>query len=247
MHIQLTDIHVDDQFNSRGFFTDQSVTELADSLRAVGMIQPLIVRSRVRALNDDKPYHLVCGHRRFKAAHLLGWKSAQAVVRELTDRDAAIFNIQENLARADLTPSQELEGITRIYGDDPDVYTVAFELKKSRRWVADRLAIRKLDPSVRASVDAGLLTAYDVSILILEDGEAQVGLAEKLLAAHTKGKSTASVLNDTGRRRRVRSRKDIQMMITRLIDEGTEPPGWRCLAWAAGTITDEDLLLERNS
>lgn len=236
LRIALSDILYDEQFNTRGYFTIQSVEELADSIRTTGLIQPLTVRPWT-----GPPYHLVCGHRRYKAVQHLGWKEVEVNIKELDDRQARLYNLQENLARVNLSPSQELNAITMMYGETPDAKTVAKELGRSKKWVNERLAIRRLHPLVRIDVDNRLLSASDISIIITVPFDEQPALAMQLKFAHMEGKSTQSVLNVLGRTRRVRTRAQIQKMLADLMDLGVEPPGWRCLAWAAGTITASEL------
>jgi ParB family chromosome partitioning protein len=238
--IPLSDILYDEQFNARGFITPQSVEELAESIRSVGkLIHRLIVRPWT-----GPPYHLVCGHRRYKALQLLKWKEVEVEVVELNEHDARIYNLQENLARSDLSPSQELAAIVALYGDDPDLKTVAKALGRSKHWVRQRLAIRRLHPLVRLDVDNGLLTAYDIHLLVQVPFDKQPLLAMQLKQAHRDGKSTQSVADKMGRTRRVRTRAQIQKMMAELMDIGVNPSGWKCLAWAAGTITAEELMKE---
>lgn len=239
MFIQLEDIFYDEKFNTRGAFTDQSVAELAASIAASGLIQHLTVRPWS---GEDCHYHLVCGHRRYQAVKLLGWEGVKAEVRELTDREARILNLQENLARVNLTPSQELASILMVYGSKPDAQLAAKELGKSVKWINERLAIQKLHPDVRRDVDLGLLTAWDISILLPCPQDEQYILASQLKLAHSKGQSSSSVFSKVKKLRRSRCKSEIQAMITQMIDQGVEPKGWRCLAWAAGTLTDEELL-----
>lgn len=236
MQVPLSDILYDQQFNVRGYFTKQSVEELAASIKATGLIQPLTVRPW-----NTLPYHLVCGHRRFKAVTHLGWTHVEVVVRELNDHEARLYNLQENLARVNLSPSQELRAIVMMYGETPDAKTVAKELGRSRKWVHERLAIRKLHPLVKVDIDNGILSSYDISLLIRVPFHEQPSMALKLKLAHAEGKSTQSVMNILGKTRTVRTRAQIQKMLSDLMDLGMEPPGWKCLAWAAGTITASEL------
>ncbi len=235
--LPLNKIFYDEKFNTRGPFTPQSVSELADSIKVSGLIQDLTVRPWT-----DLPYHLVCGHRRYQAVKLLGWTEVKCNVLELSDHDARMLNLQENLARQDLTPSQELAAILAMYGSTPVAKDVAKDLGKSKKWVNERLAIQRLHASVRRDVDSGLLTAWDISMLLPCPHDQQVELAAQLKLAHSKGASSSSVFAKVAKARRVRNKTEIQLMITNLIDQHLEPPGWRCLAWAAGTLTDEELL-----
>ena len=242
MQIPLNHIKYDDTFNARGFIPDETVRELAESIKAAGLIQPVIVRDNPQA-NADQPYHLVCGHRRFRAVKLLGWTEIKAeVMGALSDQDARVLNLQENLARTNLTPTQEMASIIHTYGDKPDAAQVAQALGRSKKWVNERLAIRKLHPEVRAYVDKGLLSAWDISMLLPLPPTEQHIAATQLVMAHSKGQSSQSVFDKLGKPRRIRSKREVQAKLTELMDLGVNPPGWLCLAWVAGTVSDEELL-----
>ena len=78
-----------------------NIAELADSLRAHGLLQPVVVRRRGR-----DGYELIAGHRRVQAAKLIGWPEIAAVIRDENDDQAYILTLVENLQREDLSPSQ---------------------------------------------------------------------------------------------------------------------------------------------
>jgi ParB family chromosome partitioning protein len=78
-----------------------NIDELASSLKAHGLLQPVLVRRR------GSTYELIGGHRRLEAAKLLGWREIPAVVREETDDQAYILTLVENLPREDLSPKEE--------------------------------------------------------------------------------------------------------------------------------------------
>lgn len=164
MKIKTEHILVDDAFNCRGGFSPESVTELADSMRAEGLINPVCVMINPRP--SGPAYLLIAGHRRMAAARLLGWQTIEANQWEdLTEKEAHKVNLQENLGRRDLRPSHEMRAIVKIYGDKPDRAQVAKELGKSRKWVDDRLKLREFDRRILDKVDEGLLGALDLQYL----------------------------------------------------------------------------------
>jgi len=242
MKVQASSILYDEQFNCRGKVLPSQVADLARLIQSAGLISPVTIRP----LRDERAcftYQLIAGHRRFIATtQLLGWSHIEAVVVDCTDEQAARINLMENLGRQDLTPGQELDGILRTYGDNPVATEVAKDLGKSVQWVRRRLAIRKLDDSVRHSFWDGGLSAFDLSILISCPLDEQGAMMTALLEAKQEGLSSSSVAKRKGKLRRPRSRGQIQEMITRLLDEDIEPTAWRALAWAAGTINDDELL-----
>lgn len=114
----------------------EGIAELADSLRAHGLLQPVVVRRRGAA------YELIAGHRRLEAAKVLGWTEIAAVVRDETDDQAYILTLVENLQREDLTPKEEaaaLEVLVRERGWS--TRQVGEAVKRSAMYVSRRLRV----------------------------------------------------------------------------------------------------------
>jgi ParB/RepB/Spo0J family partition protein len=244
MKIPVKDILYDDKFNCRGMTTVAEVKGLAELIRKAGLINPVSVRSASDAGITSHPWHLIAGHRRFIACTQVLRQTAIEckIVENCTDAEAKKVNLIENLGRKDLHPGQELNAILAVYGDDPDPVTVAAELGMSKLWVERRLAIRKLADPVKSKFYNGLLTAFDLSLLISCPLDKQMALVSEILNARAEGRSTSSVAAKHGRLRRPRSRGEIQGMMTKLLELGVEPSGWQALAWASGTLSDEELI-----
>jgi ParB family chromosome partitioning protein len=112
------------------------ISELADSLRAHGLLQPVVVRHR------HPGYELIAGHRRFEAAKVLGWTEIAAVVRDETDEQAYILTLVENLQREDLSPKEEaaaLEVLVRERGWT--TRQVGEAIKRNHTYVSRRLRV----------------------------------------------------------------------------------------------------------
>jgi ParB family chromosome partitioning protein len=212
--VSVHDILYDEKFNCRGPVFPKDVEGLAKLIEINGLINPVTVRP------INKPharFQLIAGHRRFIATtQLLGWEKIDARVVDCDDREAHRINLMENLGRQDLTPGQELEALLAMYGDGlPTDEEIAKSVGKSKIWVKRRLAILKLDRSCRAAFNDGRLGAFDLEVLINGPLDEQKVLVNQLLEAKQIGASTASIAAGRGR---------------------------RALAWAAGTISDEELL-----
>jgi ParB family chromosome partitioning protein len=112
------------------------IAELADSLRAHGLLQPVVVR------RHHIGYELIAGHRRFEAARVLGWTEIAAVVRDETDEQAYILTLVENLQREDLSPKEEaaaLEVLVRERGWT--TRQVGEAIKRDHAYVSRRLRV----------------------------------------------------------------------------------------------------------
>ena len=104
-----------------------SVGELAASMEANGLIQPVILSPYASAWPGDPHWLCIAGHRRIAAARLLNWLEIAAVCKsyKMGLVDAKRENLVENMARKDLTPTQEMRAIVAIYGEAPDASQVA--------------------------------------------------------------------------------------------------------------------------
>jgi ParB family chromosome partitioning protein len=138
----------------RKSFDDARIDELAASIRAQGIIQPLIVR-----LRDGGGYELIAGERRWRAAQRAGLHEVQVVVRDTAAAAAFELAMVENLQRQDLNPIEEAEGFDRLIRDFG--YTqesLAARVGKDRTTVTNALRLLKLPSGVRALVIAGRLS-----------------------------------------------------------------------------------------
>src|SRR6185369_2214908 len=151
-------------------FNDARLDELADSIKAQGIIQPLVVR-----LRTGGGYELVAGERRWRAAQRAGLHEVPVVVREIAEDRAFEMALVENLQREDLNPIEEAEGYQRLvaeYGYTQE--TLAGRVGKERSTVANSLRLLKLPPAVRGMVIGGQLGMGHARALLGLDGDAAI-------------------------------------------------------------------------
>lgn len=240
MNIQIAHIFVDDGFNCRGGFSQQSVAELAASMAAEGLIQPIGVMNNPRPCGD-RAFFLVHGHRRLAAAKWLGWEKIEATLYgDMVERDAHRINLQENLGRRDLTPSQEMRAILAIYGNDPDTTEVAKEMGKSRKWVRDRLNIRDMDERIIKSVDDGLLGALDLQYISSALPGERWDIAKMLMEKKAQGIPSKQVARDLKLRKKRRTLRQMQEAKELLLDYGRSPSWTETMDWCAGAVPSTD-------
>ena len=155
-------------------FDPAALAELADSIAAVGVIQPLIVRPIVGG-----GYQIVAGERRWRAAQSAGLTEVPVVIRELSDKEVDEIALIENLQREDLNPVEEAEGYRHLmneYGMTQE--QVAERVGKSRPSVANAVRLLELPDSVLGMLTAGDLTVGHVRPLLgLHDEESMVKIA----------------------------------------------------------------------
>lgn len=161
----------------RRIFNESDLTELANSIREKGVLQPLLLRPA----GDAEGYEIVAGERRWRAAQKAGQHSLPAVIRELTDAETLEIAIIENVQRADLSPLEEAEAYRRLMDEfDRTQANVADVVGKSRAHVANTMRLLNLPESVRTLVAEGKLSAGHARALLgAEDPEA---LAKKAVA-----------------------------------------------------------------
>lgn len=165
------------RFQPRTQFDEPALEELAESIRAQGIVQPLVV-----TIENDGTYSIIAGERRFRAAERAGLSEVPVVVREgLSDRSRLELALVENLQRADLNPLEEAEAyqtLQEAFGLSQE--EVANRVGKARPTVANALRLLKLPEEVRELLRGGQLTAGQARPLLgLPTAEAQVDLALK--------------------------------------------------------------------
>jgi ParB family chromosome partitioning protein len=149
------------------------LTDLASSMEASGLLQPVIVRPR------DNGFELIAGERRWRAAQQLGWAKIPAVVREVDDRTLLTLALIENLQRDDLSPIDEAAGYRRL-GEEFQLghSEIAKALGRDRSTVANLLRLLQLPSEVQALVHEKRLSAGHARALLgLSDPERQSALA----------------------------------------------------------------------
>lgn len=162
---QVMDLDIDklvpNPFQPRKYFDTMQLDELARSIKELGVIQPILVRSR------GEVFEIVAGERRFRASQRAGLKQIPAVIREFTDRELAEVALVENLQRADLSYFEEAEGYRRLIEEfNLTQEEVAQRVGKSQPTIANKIRILKLDPAVRENVMVDLLTERHIRALL---------------------------------------------------------------------------------
>lgn len=158
-------------------FAEDSLQELADSIRSRGIMQPLIVRER------DGRFELIAGERRWRAAKLAGLSEVPAIVRSVNDVEVLELALIENLQRTDLNPIEEAEGYANLQGRfELTQEEISRVVGKPRATVANALRLLDLDPTVKAFVSKGQLTAgHAKALLAVKDAPLQRALAERAI------------------------------------------------------------------
>ncbi|HEX6574596.1 MAG TPA: ParB/RepB/Spo0J family partition protein [Gemmatimonadaceae bacterium] len=164
-------------FQPRKTFKKEELSELQESLKSNGLLQPITVRSSPKG----KGYELIAGERRLRAATALGWTSIPAVVKEFTDQEILTLALVENLQRSDLNPIEEAEGYDKLIKEFGHTQqSVATMVGKDRSTVANVLRILQLPVSVRTLIEEGKITAGQARPLLGLESESQIASFARL-------------------------------------------------------------------
>ncbi len=176
-------------WQTRANFDEQALAELAASIKASGVVQPVVVRPLPPVLSDtpgQQParYQLIAGERRFLASKLAGKTTVPVIVRSANDEQVLEMTIVENLQRADLNPMEQARAFWRMSNEFKLTQEqVAIRTGKERATVANYMRLMKLPESVQEKVESGVLSfGHAKALLPLEDAESIATAAQKVLA-----------------------------------------------------------------
>lgn len=162
-------------FQPRGPIDPQSLSDLIDSIRSRGILQPLLARPDP---NQSGRYQIIAGERRWRAAQAAGLHAVPVLVRPLTDDEAMAGALVENLQRQDLNAIEEAEGYKRLveeFGKTQEALAEA--VGKSRSHVANTLRLLHLPATVQGELKRGSLTAGHARALLGHPDAASLALA----------------------------------------------------------------------
>lgn len=164
-------------FQPRKDFSQESLQELADSIREQGIVQPLIVRRAGDRLE------LIAGERRWRAAQLAGLSRVPVVVREADDRTVLELALVENLQRENLNPMEEAQGYAQLIEQfQLTQEQAAVKVGKSRALVANALRLLKLSEEVQAYLRHGQLSVGHAKVILgVSNAEDQNYIAQRCL------------------------------------------------------------------
>ncbi len=219
-------------FQPRKDFAPEELAELAASLKASGLLQPITVRpvpifspspspspstspsspssvaGRASARASVERYELIAGERRLRAATQVGWSEIPAIVREIDDQAALTLALVENLQRTDLNPIEEAEGYARLAEDFAITQQqIADVVGKNRSTVANMLRLLQLPASVRALLRDGQLTPGHGRALLALETEREILAATRQIIAKSLSVRTAE---DLSRRKPATASKHIK-------------------------------------
>lgn len=180
------------RYQPRTRMDPESIAELADSIKAQGLIQPILVRPA-----DDGQYEIIAGERRWRAAQLAGLQQVPVVVRDVADRSALAMALIENIQREDLNPLEEAAGIQRLLEEFGMTHEQAAEsVGRSRSAVTNLLRLLSLARPVQDLLMRGALDMGHARALLAVSEARQVELAQRIVALGLSVRETEQLVNE---------------------------------------------------
>ena len=176
-HVPLDQIHPNPR-QPRKRFDHEATAGLAESIRAQGIIQPVVLRPRAAG-----GYELVAGERRWRAAREANLQTLPALVRDAADRDALLLGLVENVAREELTPIEEARAFAVLVDEfELSLGDIAERVGGSKPAVSNRLRLLELSDDILGMVERGELTeGHARAVLAVPDNEGRRRLARKIV------------------------------------------------------------------
>ena len=170
------------QYQPRTRMDEGALYELAESIRAQGIMQPILVRRLGTGPNDGK-YEIIAGERRFRAARLAGLDSVPVLVRNVPDEAAAAMSLIENIQREDLNPLEEAQGLQRLVKEFGLTHELAAQaVGRSRSAASNLLRLLNLADPVQTMLMAGDIDMGHARALLALDRAAQITAANQIAA-----------------------------------------------------------------
>ncbi|MFZ2625853.1 MAG: ParB/RepB/Spo0J family partition protein [Propionibacterium sp.] len=175
----------------RSVFSEEELAELAESIKEVGLLQPIVVRR-----TGKKRYELVMGERRLRAHEQAGLTTIPAIVRSTDDSSMLTDALLENLHRVQLNPLEEAAAYEQLMTDFGITHAeLAERIKKSRPHISNTIRLLKLPPTVQRRVAAGVLSAGHARALLgLTDPVDQEHLAQRIVAEGLSVRATEEIV-----------------------------------------------------
>ncbi len=180
------------EYQPRKHFDEASLNELAESIRAQGVVQPIVVR------REGEHYELIAGERRWRAAQIAGLQSIPAVIKDIDSQAAAAIALIENIQREDLNPLEEAMALQRLIDEFGLTHMqVAESVGRSRVAVTNLLRLLELAEPVKEMVNKGLLSMGHARALLALPKEDQPELARVVVHRGLSVRETEALVKKT--------------------------------------------------
>jgi len=176
----------------RKSFDEESLRELAESIKKHGIVQPIIVRK------ENDTYRIVAGERRWRAAKIANLEKIKAIVKDLTDQEILEVALIENLQREDLNPIEEAEAYEKLIKEHGlKQEEIAEIVGKSRPAVANSLRLLSLPDEIKSGlVERKITSGHARALLAIEDPEVQKRVMEEIIKMNYNVRQTEKIVKE---------------------------------------------------
>lgn len=180
------------RYQPRSRFNDQDLAELSESIKAQGVIQPIIVTAQ------NGVYELIAGERRLRAAKLAGLSKIPVVIRKVTDQEQFVIALIENIQREDLNPIEEARAYRRLISEfNLTQEALATRIGKGRVVIANTLRLLSLPEHIQIAVSEGAISAgHARSLVSIGDAKVQEEAAERILKENLTVRDVEKIVSD---------------------------------------------------
>ena len=187
-------------------FEEDALLELADSIKQMGVLQPLLVRKR----NDY--YEIIAGERRWRAAKIAGLKEVPVIIKDYTEQEIVEIGLIENIQRENLNPIEEAMAYKKLLEEFHLIQDeVAERVSKSRTAVTNSMRLLKLNEKVQQMIiDDMITTGHARALLAIDDQEQQYILANKIFDEKLSVRETEKLIKDIKNPKKPKIKKPVE-------------------------------------
>ncbi len=204
--LRITDIEPNSS-QPRKYFNDEKLSQLAESIKQHGVVQPLIVQ------REGDTYKIVAGERRWRASRLAGLQTVPAIVRDLSNKQVMEIALIENLQREDLNPIEEAEAYDRLITDfEMTQEEISATVGKSRPAIANSLRLLSLQEKLKVKLIDGEITSGHARALVsLSDTALQLKAAEEIIKKELNVRDTELLVKRLTKLKTVKKKESIDV------------------------------------
>lgn len=203
------------KYQPREDMDPKKLQELTDSIKAQGVIQPIVVRN----IAADK-YEIIAGERRWRSAQLAGLTDVPVIIREIDDRSAMAIALIENIQRENLNPLEEANALRRLLDEFAMTHQqIAESIGKSRTTVTNLLRLMELQPDVKKMLSNGQIEMGHAKALLALEGNKQIDVAYKVIKDDLNVRATERLVKESQMAPKVATPKIVDNDTLRLQNE----------------------------
>ena len=241
----VAEIYLEPMFNCREAIALISVEELASAINAHGLQFPLSVQPKEDCENipEGFNYRLIVGFRRFNAcSRILKWTHIPAVIRRgLSDRDARVMNLTENIDRRDLNILEEAKALAAIFKPGTPMTQVSSSIRRHKLWCTIRYALLRIPEEAQQAAASGAINQEEIQLIASVAPDCQLSVFRRILEKRIDWRTKGNNLKRRPPDRRP-PEEEINKRFLSLVDRGLGGFLGRLLMWAGGQGISNDAI-----